>query len=47
MNIFKLRASYGTTGNAGIANYLSMGTYTFNWRTNYDGQPGCMACTSS
>ena len=40
LDILKLRASYGTTGNANIANYLAMGTYSFSWLTNYDGIPG-------
>lgn len=40
LDILKLRGSYGSTGNANISNYLALGTYRFNWRTNYDGQPG-------
>ncbi len=42
IDILKLRASYGKTGNANISNYLHMGTYRFNDRTAYDGHAGAL-----
>ncbi len=40
LNILKIKGSYGTTGNADIANYLWMGTYEFSNVTSYDLLPG-------
>lgn len=42
LDILKLRASYGKTGNANIASYLHMGTYEFSERTAYDGSAGAV-----
>ena len=39
VNDFKIRASYGITGNAGIGNYESIPTFSFSG-IDYDGQPG-------
>ena len=36
----KLRASYGTTGNAEITNYGALQTYGFGGTLNYNSQPG-------
>lgn len=36
----KIRSSYGTTGNANISNYLSLGTYGFSLSNTYDGLSG-------
>jgi len=36
----KIRSSYGTTGNANITNYLSLGTYGFSLDNTYDGLSG-------
>ena len=40
IDLLKLRASYGTTGNANIAPYLSLGTYTFSTASTYNGISG-------
>lgn len=39
INDLKLKASYGVTGNAGIGNYASIGTFSFSG-VDYDGLPG-------
>ena len=39
-NELKIRASYGSTGNANIGNYQSMGLYSFS--TQYNGVPGAI-----
>lgn len=36
----KIRSSYGTTGNANITNYLSLGTYGFSLANTYNGLSG-------
>lgn len=38
IDILKLRASYGTTGNAAIGNYQAQGIYSYT--QSYDGRPG-------
>ena len=38
LSSLKLRASFGTSGNAEIGNFRSLSTYSFN--PSYDGQPG-------
>lgn len=40
LDVLKLRLSHGTTGNANIASYLSMGTYSFTDLSRYNAQPG-------
>lgn len=40
LNLLKVRASYGTTGNANISPYLSLGTYNFNSASTYNGLSG-------
>lgn len=40
LDLLKLKASYGTTGNANITNYLSLGTYAFSNEGTYDGNSG-------
>mgnify|MGYP000920866272 FL=1 len=40
IDLLKLKISYGTTGNANIADYLSLGTYSFNIQSTYDGNSG-------
>ncbi|WP_395262480.1 SusC/RagA family TonB-linked outer membrane protein [Halalkalibaculum sp. DA3122] len=40
IDILKLRASYGSTGNANIQPYLSLGTYEFSSNTTYNGSAG-------
>ncbi|WP_434036255.1 SusC/RagA family TonB-linked outer membrane protein [Formosa sp. 4Alg 33] len=40
LNLLKLRLSYGTTGNANIESYLSMGTYSFTSSSSYNGGAG-------
>jgi TonB-linked SusC/RagA family outer membrane protein len=40
LNLLKIRASYGTTGNANISPYLSLGTYAFNAASTYNGLSG-------
>lgn len=40
LDALKLRASYGTTGNANIANYLSLGTFVFSSASGYNGNSG-------
>ena len=40
INVLKLRASHGTTGNANISDYLSMGTYSFTDLSRYNALPG-------
>ncbi len=42
IDLMKLKASYGKTGNANIANYLHMGTYQFSDRTAYNGDAGAL-----
>jgi TonB-linked SusC/RagA family outer membrane protein len=40
INLLKVRASYGTTGNANISPYLSLGTYSFTAASTYNGISG-------
>ena len=40
IDLLKLRGSYGTTGNANIAPYLSLGTYSFTTASTYNGISG-------
>ncbi|MFB9053909.1 SusC/RagA family TonB-linked outer membrane protein [Formosa undariae] len=40
LDLLKLRLSYGTTGNANIESYLSMGTYSFTSSSSYNGGAG-------
>ncbi|WP_183580200.1 SusC/RagA family TonB-linked outer membrane protein [Mucilaginibacter sp. X5P1] len=40
ISFLKLRASYGTTGNAEIGNYAALGLYTINQSANYGGLAG-------
>lgn len=40
INLLKVRSSYGTTGNANIAPYLSLGTYSFTTASTYNGLSG-------
>src|SRR5690606_22778179 len=40
IDILKIRASYGTTGNANIAPYLSLSTYSFTSNSTYNGLSG-------
>lgn len=40
IDLLKLKMSYGTTGNANIADYLSLGTYSFSSNSTYDGNSG-------
>lgn len=40
LDVLKLRLSHGTTGNANISSYLSMGTYSFTDLSRYNAQPG-------
>ena len=40
IELLKLKVSNGTTGNANIADYLSLGTYSFASRNNYNGMSG-------
>ena len=40
IDLLKLRLSYGTTGNANISPYLSLGTYGFAIANTYDGFSG-------
>jgi len=42
IDILKLRASYGKTGNANISDYLHMGTYSFSDRTAYNSSAGAL-----
>jgi len=40
IDLLKIKFSYGTTGNANIADYLSMGTYGFATANTYNGNSG-------
>lgn len=40
VDLLRLRVSYGTTGNANISNYLSLGTFSFSNVATYDGAAG-------
>lgn len=40
LDLLRLRLSHGTTGNANIDSYLSMGTYSFTDLSRYNAQPG-------
>ena len=40
LDLLKIRASYGTTGNANISPYLSLGTYSFSDASTYNGVSG-------
>jgi TonB-linked SusC/RagA family outer membrane protein len=40
IELLKLKLSYGTTGNANISDYLSLGTYSFASRNTYNGISG-------
>lgn len=40
IDLLKFRLSYGTTGNANISAYLSLGTYSFSSAGTYDGNSG-------
>ena len=40
IDLLKLKASYGSTGNANIADYLSLGTYSFTTANSYAGNAG-------
>ncbi|WP_146947949.1 SusC/RagA family TonB-linked outer membrane protein [Cyclobacterium qasimii] len=40
IDLLKIRTSYGTTGNANIAPYLSLGTYSFTSNSTYNGLSG-------
>ena len=40
INLLKIRASYGTTGNAEIGNYASLGLYSIDAGASYGGSPG-------
>ncbi len=40
IDLLKLRVSYGTTGNANISPYLSLGTYSFTANSTYNGLSG-------
>ncbi len=40
LDLLKLRLSYGTTGNANIEPYLSMGTYSFTTKSSYNANAG-------
>jgi len=40
ITFLKLRASYGTTGNAEIGNYAALGLYTIDQSASYGGVPG-------
>lgn len=40
INFLKLRVSYGTTGNAEIGDYASLGLYSLSTSSSYAGQPG-------
>jgi TonB-linked SusC/RagA family outer membrane protein len=40
IDLLKVRASYGTTGNANISPYLSLGTYSFTTASSYNGISG-------
>lgn len=40
ISFLKLRASYGTTGNAEIGNYQALGLYSIDQTANYGGVPG-------
>ena len=40
IDLLKLRGSYGTTGNANIQPYLSLGTYSFTTSSTYNGISG-------
>jgi TonB-linked SusC/RagA family outer membrane protein len=40
ITFLKLRASYGTTGNAEIGNYAALGIYSIDNSANYGGVPG-------
>jgi len=40
ISFLKLRASYGTTGNAEIGNYQALGLYLIDQSANYGGLPG-------
>ncbi|MGN8070852.1 SusC/RagA family TonB-linked outer membrane protein [Mucilaginibacter sp. 22184] len=40
INFLKLRASYGTTGNAEIGNYAALGLYSIDQSASYNGAPG-------
>ena len=40
LDLLKVRMSYGTTGNANIESYLSMGTYSFTTSSGYNGDSG-------
>ena len=39
-SFLKLRASYGTTGNAEIGNYAALGLYSIDQSASYNGAPG-------
>ncbi len=40
LELLKLKFSYGTTGNANISDYLSLGTYSFATNNTYNGNSG-------
>lgn len=40
LDLLKIRASYGTTGNAEIGNYAALGLYTIDQSASYGGVPG-------
>lgn len=40
IDLLKLKLSYGTTGNANISDYLSLGTYSFAVNNTYNGNSG-------
>ncbi len=40
LDVLKIRLSHGTTGNANISSYLSMGTYSFTDLSRYNAAPG-------
>ncbi len=40
ISFLKIRASYGTTGNAEIGDYAALGLYTLSTSSSYAGQPG-------
>ncbi len=42
LDLLKLKFSYGTTGNANIPGYLSLGTYSFAKQNTYNGMSGTL-----
>lgn len=42
IDLLKVKFSYGTTGNANIADYLSLGTYSFASANTYNGSSGAI-----